>query len=86
MTTVQIYGRSRFKFAKLFPMAIFEGYECNIKFAYFTIKTKISGTKIKGICETEKITIIDITTKWKHRKDKATSSNRNPIKQFSSTL
>jgi hypothetical protein len=58
MTKVMIYGRSRFAFAKLFPDAIFEGYECNIRFAYFTFKNKISEAKIKRIAG--KIAIIEI--------------------------
>ena len=56
-TTIMTYGRNRFKFSKLFPDAIFEGYECNIRFAYFTFKNKISKTKIQAICDMEKIKI-----------------------------
>lgn len=57
MTTVQIFGRSRFEFAKLFPTATFEGYECNIRYAYFSFKNKESGAKIQAICDNEKIKI-----------------------------
>jgi hypothetical protein len=49
-----IFGRSRFKFQKLFPAAKFEGYECNIKYAYFTIKLK-DKSRIIRICEAENI-------------------------------
>ena len=55
MTIVHIYGRSRTKFAKLFPEAIFEGYECNIKYAYFSFKNKVSKNKIQTICDNNKI-------------------------------
>ena len=55
MITIRIFGRSRFKFSKLFPEAIFEGYECNIRYAYFSFKNKISKNKIKSICDSEKI-------------------------------
>ncbi len=58
MTTVQIFGRSRFKFANLFPDATFEGYECNIRYAYFSFKKKISSNKIKFICDSAKIKFI----------------------------
>jgi hypothetical protein len=56
--TVKIYGRSRFKFANLFPKAHFEGYECNIRFCYFSLKEKISI--LKNICINEKIAILEI--------------------------
>lgn len=55
MITIKIYGRSRFKFAKLFPEATFEGYECNIRYCYFSFKKKISKSKIESICANEKI-------------------------------
>ena len=58
MTTVKIFGRSRFRFAKLFPEATFEGYEYNIKYAYFSFKKKISKNKIKSLCDREKINYI----------------------------
>ena len=51
---IMIYGRSRFKFHKLFPETKFEGYECNIKYAYFTIKLK-DKSRIMRICEAENI-------------------------------
>lgn len=57
MTTIMTYGRNRDKFQKLFPDAKFEGYECNIRFAYFSFKNKVSKTKIQAICEREKIKI-----------------------------
>jgi hypothetical protein len=55
--SIQIYGRSRQKFQKLFPNAVFEGYECNIRFAYF--KLKISDATLHNICTHEKITILE---------------------------
>jgi hypothetical protein len=57
MTTIMTYGRNRDKFQKLFADAKFEGYECNIRFAYFSFKNKVSKTKIQAICEIEKIKI-----------------------------
>jgi len=53
-----IYGRARNKFIKLFPAAKFEGYECNIRFGWYTLKEPIS--KIKKLCKIEKIDIIEI--------------------------
>jgi len=58
MITVETFGRNRFKFQKLFPEAIFEGYEYNIKYCHFTFKGKISMAKIKSICQSEKIKAI----------------------------
>jgi putative NADPH-quinone reductase len=55
MITVVTFGRNRFKFQKLFPEAIFEGYEYNIKYCHFTFKNKISMASIKRICQSEKI-------------------------------
>lgn len=55
---LRIYGRSRTKFAALFPEAEFLGYECNIRYCYFLIKTSIQ--KIKWICDVNNITILDI--------------------------
>lgn len=57
MKTVQTFGRNRFKFQKLFPEAIFEGYEYNIKYCYFSFKSKISKDKIQRLCDSEKIKI-----------------------------
>jgi hypothetical protein len=51
---IMLYGRSRQKFAKLFPDAKFEGYECNIRYCYFTIKLK-DKARIMRICEAENI-------------------------------
>lgn len=59
---IQIYGRSREKFEKLFPQAIFEGYECNIRYAYYTIKG-MSSKSILGICDHNKISVINIIEK-----------------------
>lgn len=55
MKKVKTFGRNRFKFQKLFPEAIFEGYECNIHYCYFTFKGKISKSLIENICRSEKI-------------------------------
>lgn len=57
---VQIYGRSRLRFEKLFPKAKFKGYECNVRFAYFTFKEKISKSKILRLCEIGKIKVLEI--------------------------
>ena len=57
MITVETFGRNRFKFQKLFPEATFEGYECNIRYCYFSFKHKISRSKIMNICNSEKIKI-----------------------------
>lgn len=51
---IMIYGRNRFKFKKLFPEAKFEGYECNIRYCYFTIKLK-DKSRILRICQSENI-------------------------------
>jgi len=55
MKEIMIYGRARQKFQLLFPDAIFEGYECGIRFCYFRFKKYISDNKIKNICENNKI-------------------------------
>jgi hypothetical protein len=57
MITVRIFGRSRFEFAELFPEANFEGYEYNIRYAYFAFKNKISKNKIQTLCDSKKIKI-----------------------------
>ena len=56
---IQIYGRSRKKFSELFPSAKFEGYECNIRFCYFS-GIRESVNKIIQLCKSENITIIQI--------------------------
>ena len=61
MTTLKTFGRNRFRFQKLFPDAIFEGYECNIKYCFFSFKRKTgiySKTLIKRICDSENIKIL----------------------------
>ena len=58
MTKVRIFGRSRFKFAKLFPEATFEGYECNIKYAYFSFKGEMDTQKFKETCDSNKIKFV----------------------------
>ena len=63
MTTVMIFGRSRFEFAKLFPEATFEGYECNIRFCYFSFRKNISVSKIEKLCSDHKIKIIVLLKK-----------------------
>ena len=55
---IQIYGRSCQKFQRVFPDAEFEGYECNIRFAFF--KLKISESVLRNICANEKITLLEI--------------------------
>lgn len=60
MTSIQIYGRNRAKFQSLFPQAIFEGYECNIRFCYFSFKNKISHSLIQRECKSNKIQILDL--------------------------
>jgi len=55
---VKIYGRSRFNFQNLFPSARFEGYECNIRFCYFTLNAIKSV--VERVCSTNKIKIINI--------------------------
>lgn len=51
-----IYGRDRNKFQKLFPNAIFEGYECSIRFAWFFLK-KETISKVENICYNNKIKV-----------------------------
>jgi hypothetical protein len=57
---IQLYGRSRFEFEKLFPEAKFEGYEYNIHFCYFSFKKKVSKSKILRLCESKKIKVLEI--------------------------
>lgn len=54
---VQIYGRKRFDFQKLFPTAAFEGYECNIRYCYFNIATS-EVKKVERVCSQNLITIL----------------------------
>ena len=56
---VRIYGRSRSKFQKCFPDAIFNGYECNIRFCYFYIKIALES--LRNICKNENIEILNTT-------------------------
>lgn len=38
----RVYGRSRKSFQREFPLAVFEGYECGCKFAWFSCYLPIS--------------------------------------------
>ena len=58
MKTIKTFGRNRFKFQKLFPEAVFEGYECNIRYCFFSFKNKISKSLIQRICDSENIKIL----------------------------
>jgi len=61
MKTIElmIFGRSRFKFQKLFPLSKFEGYEYNIRYCWFSFDYNIDKSEIEKVCNDNKIKIVE---------------------------